>query len=110
MVKITVGVGGAVCGDQKVCAVKVRRIYRSQPDLDRPVGEFALWSRRFGRCSGRAVFQMKLYCFGVISCGLPLFKGDGSGRTGRQAVTQSVAVVIPDQSGDDPGRKERGVQ
>lgn len=33
MVKITVGVGGAVCGDQKVCAVKVRRIYRGQPDL-----------------------------------------------------------------------------
>ena len=53
---------------------------------------------------------LKLYCFGVISCGLPLFKGDGSGRTGRQAVSQSVTVVIPDQSGDDPGRKERGVQ
>src|SRR5699024_5860885 len=40
---------------------------------------------------------MKLDGFRIISGGLPLFKSDGSGRAGRQTVSQSVAVVVPDQ-------------
>ena len=41
LVEAAVGVGGAVCGYEKVCAVKIRSVYRGQLYLNGPLGKTA---------------------------------------------------------------------
>ena len=50
--------------------------------------------RRTGRGSDGL---RRLYRRLVVGRGLPLLKGDGAGGTGRQAVAQPVAVMLPHQ-------------
>ena len=48
-----IGVGGAVGGDEQLCAVKIRRVYRHELYLNRPLAQSALHS---GGLSRRGVF------------------------------------------------------
>ncbi len=114
-----VGVGGAVGGNQQPRPVEIGRIHRHQLDLHRPLGQAAclLGLRRFhggcvlalnipGLAAGAAAgqghalflhFPLLIFHDGLLVIGrrLPLYKGDGPGGAGGQAVTQAVAVIVP---------------
>ena len=79
--KISVGIGGAVSGHQKIGVVEVRGVHRHKFDLYRPL-PFRCQNRRF-----------------VVGGGFPLLEGDGVCGTGGQTVSQAVAVVFPGESG-----------
>lgn len=130
MVKITVGVGGAVCGDQKVCTVKVRRVHRGQPDL---ISQATL----FGGIKGEELEKL-LVCMDstrkkyrrqemilseeeipdrigiVLEGSVQVVQDDVFGNRNIVEKLEKGGLSLPSadasQSGDDPGRKERGVQ
>ena len=113
------GVSGAVGGDQEPRAVKIRSVHRHQLDLHRPLGQaaclFSAGCFRGGRglalnipglAAGAAAgqghtlfphFPLLIFHDGLLVIGrrLPLYKGDGPGGAGGQAVTQAVAVIVP---------------
>ena len=114
-----VSVGGAVGGDEQPRPVEIGRIHRHQLDLHRPLGQAArLLSAgcfRSGRglalnvpglAAGAAAGQRHALLphfpllvlhdgFLIVGRRLPLYKGDGPGGAGGQAVAQTVAVVVP---------------
>ena len=118
MVEIPVGIGGTVGSDQQVRTVKVRRVGRQQLDLHRECGQFTGNIDIFpailaadaltGRTGTAAGQRLCLRCLGflcrqdslfVVSRSFPLLKRDGIHRTGGQTVTQTVAVVFPQELG-----------
>ena len=116
-----VGVGGAVRGDEQVRAVEVRGAHRRQLDLHGPLAEQGrggaghagrggrflpaeLSGLRAGAAAGQRLGRGLLgltFPHGLpVVCGrFPLLKGDGSRGAGRQAVAQTVAVVLAHEPG-----------
>ena len=116
--KGAVGVGGAVGSNEKITAVKVGRVNRSELDLNRPLAQFTGDISSGGGgfrpadgpalTAGTAAGQGRVRGPGrlggqdrrmVVGGGLTLLKGDGPGGAGGQAVPQPVAVVLPGETG-----------
>ena len=122
--EISKGIGRAVGGHQKVCAVKIGGVARNQPDLHRPLQKTALGlppsgavaaiallpadgpPLRAGTPAGKRIGLRLLFCREhcrpVIGGRLAHLKGNGSRRARRQAVTQPVTVVLSHESGLAP--------
>ena len=60
-----IGVGGAVGGDEQLCAVKIRRVYRHELYLNRPLAQSAL---HFGGLAGYGIFFMEHSVNAVCNC------------------------------------------
>ena len=101
--EISVGVSGAVGGDQQVCPVKVRGVGGQQLDLHREIpqaGALDALAYRAGTGAGGRSFLCLLRRQNrslIVGGGFPLLKGDGVHGAGGQTVAQSVAVVLPQQ-------------
>ena len=123
--QICVSVGGAVCRDQKFCAIEKRRFYRDQFDLYRPLpqsgyrtpGHDRRWLRPVVQpCvqfphpgTGTAVLLLnaftslllysfrRLYRRFVIGRGLPFLECNRICGTLRETVSESVAKVLTHQ-------------
>ena len=113
VMEITVGVGGAVGSDQQICAIEIGGTQRHQLDLHREVGQFTgdihirrrsgMGNALAGR-TGATAGKRRFLCFlrsqhsGFVVGGcLPLFKGNSIHGASRQAIAQTVAVVLPEQ-------------
>jgi len=128
LVEVRIGIRGAGGGDQQLRALKIRGVHRRQLDLHRPLGQpgdglgGGLAGGRLlpavnrpglgaGTAAGHCTLALRvnlgvslflLVGFdrrAVVLGGLALGEGDGVRRTGRQAVAQSVAVVVAEQLG-----------
>ena len=111
--EVGIGEGRAVRRDQQLRPLEIRGPGGDQLDLHRPVGQLALRLPAGCRGGGLFVGQLadgragaagmgpvpgglsRLHRRLVIGGSLPLLKGNGPGGTGRQAVPQPVAVVLP---------------
>ena len=112
--EITVGVSRAICGDEKVGTVKIGRVYRHKADLHRPLGKLTA-GRSGKRCGGFFCFVPKrLYLHAGTAAGkllflrflcrqnggfvvgrcFPLLEGDRVHGTSRQAIPQTIAIVL----------------
>ena len=128
LVEVRPGVGRAVRRDQQPGAVEPGGLHRHQLDLHRPLGQMGHRAVRNGRgrsggcircpqglghaagaasggrhLPGRGALQ-GLRLLGqhgglIIGRRLPLHKADGPRGAGGQAVSQAVAVVVPQQRG-----------
>ena len=100
-VEISIGVGGAIGGDQQLGTVKRRCINRCKLDLYRPL-------LQTGHCGSKSCIDclaclecrfIRLYCGFIIRCCFSLDEGNGIGRTGWQTISQTIAIIIPHESG-----------
>ena len=112
-----IGKGGAVSSHQQSGSVKVGSLGGHELDLGGPLAQLAgpgLTRYRgggshgsgphpgaAGRDGGRGFFRrhVLLDSLCVIGPGLPLPEGDGVHGTGGEAVSQTIAVVLPDEDG-----------
>ena len=118
-----IGIRGAVCGNQQLCAVKIRCACGNQLNLHRPLGQAAdrlcIASRsgffvcnRSGLTSRTSAGECHpfclhfflhpsalifLHCLFIIRCRFALHKGNRGSGAGRQAIAQTIAVVIAHQ-------------
>ena len=114
-VEISIGVGGAIGGDEQMRAGKAGRPGGDQADLAGPLGQLrgdsaipsgsGLPLEQLGGGTGTAMEgglllgHVLLHGGFIVGGGFPLHKGDGPGGTGGQAVAQTIAVVIAQQAG-----------
>ena len=117
LVETAVGIGRAVRRDQQIRPVKEGGVDRDKLDLYRPLTKPAYRGNRGGlpfngrslpgngpqgstRAAGlTGVFLRGQYRRLVIGRSLPLLKGDGVFRAGRQTIPQTVAVILPHEPG-----------
>ena len=113
--EISIGVGGAIGGDEQMRAGKAGRPGGDQADLAGPLGQLrgdsaipsgsGLPLEQLGGGTGTAMEgglllgHVLLHGGFIVGGGFPLHKGDGPGGTGGQAVAQTIAVVIAQQAG-----------
>ena len=95
---IGVSVGRAVCGDQQIRVLKIRRVCWYQLYLAGPLGQLrAMRIQSF--LLAPLLFQLLIsqHSFLVISSRLTFYEADGSHRTFRQTVSQPVAVIVSEK-------------
>ena len=123
---VTVGISGAVGGNEKLGTVKVGRVYGNQLDLARPLSKLTVHSlvsaRRFssayrlggispqgfGLCAGASTgkrrgnpffgFRGRDGCL-VVGRGFSYLKGDGIHGTSGEAIPQAVAIILAGELG-----------
>ena len=108
--EIAIGIGSAICGNQQVTALEIRCVGCHQLELHRPHGQLAgnlacgrFRSGRHGMHAGTRtsgllpLCHMLLDCLRIIGQGFLFDKGNGTGGTVGQAVSQSVTIILPQQ-------------
>ena len=113
--KISIGIGGTIGGDEQMRPGKAGSSRRNQADLAGPLGQLRGRStagggggaalEQLGGGTGAAVKSGFFLCHVlldsrfIVGSRFPLHKGDGAGGAGGQTVPQTVAVVIAQQTG-----------
>ena len=95
VMEIAVGECSTVGCNQQISSVKIRGIHRNQLQLNGKIIQLAGYI-----ADGRSRCFFLLCCQNrgfIVGRSLPLFKGNCVHRAGGQAVTQTVAVVLPQE-------------
>ena len=91
-----IGIGRAICRHKEVSILKIRRIDRSKLYLYRPKTKLASFIA--GGCGSRkctsGLLQMRFDGLFIVGNGFAKIEGNGSGRTGGKAITETITIVV----------------